>query len=144
MTTPPFHEDWRFEVVPASDVSLEDVRWLDQGLGAEIASGESLSAMLTAIAEGKALLWRYTSPEARGVILTETLGDSSTLNVWIISGRGFIAETGRLVTCLDTIARANGLRHIRSLSNRGMARVLQRRGGFALEGYAMRREVPLG
>lgn len=143
MTTPSSPE-FRFEAVMPGDVGLEDVRWLDLGLRADVAKGEELGRMLEAIASGRAILWRFTGPEARGVLLTKTFGQNSELHVWLVAGRGLISHTGTLVGCLDRVARANGLRFLTSISNLGMKRILERRGGFAVEGYAMRREVPRG
>ena len=133
-----------FEIVPYPEITPRDVEDIEKAIAGD-RLGMNMSTIHHEVKNGEVTVWRYTSPEGRGIVLTKTTRgtDESELFIWYLAGRGF-APNGRYISAvLEEYCRLNGMRRITGLVGPVMKRALEK-FGYKASRYLISKEVSNG
>jgi len=132
------------KVVLYPEVTKEDVQDIEKAIAAD-SIGMDLEVIHNSIRDGVTLVWRYTSPEGRGVILTKVNRGTreSELFVWYLAGAKMAPNGEYISAVLEEYCRLNNLKRITGVVRKGMRRVLKP-FGYAPDRYLISKEITNG
>lgn len=133
-----------FKIITLPEVTDKDVENIKKAIASDT-MGQSLENVERSIRSGETLLWRWSSPEGDGVLMTQEYAGTKEMEmfIWYLGGAGLKNHGVYITNVLEEFCRLRGLCRITAIVKPGIHRFLQR-FGYGIDRYLISKEVPNG